>query len=366
MRETALEAVPDAITEVDVPVMLSPSRLLVAESCSLRACLAASSMVLPKHPRALLGSALHATMQYLEDRAPTWEAVESEFERHCAELLQAEGMSQEPLRDIVGFDTWNSVTTRLRQWFDDLPLDRPARRAPPAARASTAPAALVGKEVWLESSSLRLRGRVDQIEISDAGEIVVIDYKSGPVEDGRGVLKPEYVRQVMLYALLVRQVVSSMPIRVVISGLERHEIEFSEDDERETRSWLIDMLEQLPVGTNDAATMATPGPACRWCRARPHCSAYSTSAPNLWKSTIDYVLPYDCWGDVVEADVGTRTMIVRHEGGVMFRVEDVPEAALVCRRVAFFALVSREVGRLGRHPRNYQFDRRFGSAAYAM
>jgi hypothetical protein len=143
-------------------------------------------------------------------------------------------------------------------------------------------------EAWYQSRDGLVRGKVDSVITLPNGDVILVDYKTGPVtgrgEGGSRHVKPEYRLQMMLYASLFWATTGAWPAALRLVGLDGaacevdftpHEcIELLESARRiliETNSLIMQAGDQLAV--IDALAAPEPG-TCQSCLYRPACYPY--------------------------------------------------------------------------------------------
>ena len=135
-------------------------------------------------------------------------------------------------------------------------------------------------EKWLETKDKRIGGKIDQIQKTTEGA-VIIDYKTGNVVNGiNGELKEDYILQLKLYAGLYYENFKTWPVKLLLAGIDQslHEIPFSPSECKV----LLDQARNLLSETNNLISkglseedFASPSPAaCKYCLYRPGCKKY--------------------------------------------------------------------------------------------
>ncbi|HVM00504.1 MAG TPA: PD-(D/E)XK nuclease family protein [Egibacteraceae bacterium] len=141
-------------------------------------------------------------------------------------------------------------------------------------------------ERWLTAAGGRLVGRPDLLR-GDA----VIDYKTGDVIEHREdhVVKATYVRQLQLYAFLVRDSTGRWPARGVLLPMEGLpvEIEFDAGDCERVAAETLELLDKYNDAVSGGAgvlDLASPSPeTCRWCPFQLVCPAFWAAAGSSWR-----------------------------------------------------------------------------------
>lgn len=187
-----------------LPHSLSPSRVTAFTACPLAFRLRAIDH-LPEapSPHAVKGTLVHRALEHLYwdhlpgDRTP--EVASAEVDRAWTEL------QGDP--DLIALGLEGEEAAGFRADAAGLVANLFALEDPDRVRA-------VGVEVRLETDldGLALRGVLDRLDLTDDGDLVVIDYKTGRAP----AVQHEQARLtgVHLYALLCERVLGRMPVAV--------------------------------------------------------------------------------------------------------------------------------------------------------
>jgi hypothetical protein len=139
----------------------------------------------------------------------------------------------------------------------------------------------------------KLRGRIDLVQGDE-----IIDYKTGALfendtGDGLPLLKAAYVRQLRIYAYLVRSATGKWPRRGLLFPLAGSAVIVDiEPTQCETEAAeavkLLERYNNLVVSGTEALGLASPSPeACRWCSFKTICPAFWANANERWNLTLD-------------------------------------------------------------------------------
>jgi putative RecB family exonuclease len=285
-------AAPDAQTARRRPA-LSPSRAGDFKQCPLLYRFRAIDR-LPELPsRAQVrGTLVHAVLERLYDlpaqeRRPeaAYALVAPEWARLCGEMPElVEGLFAGP--DDPELPEWLASAGPLLDAY--FRLEDP-RRLEPAAREL-----LVETEL---PSGLLLRGYVDRLDVAPAGEVRVVDYKTGA--SPRPVAETRALFQMKFYALVLLYLRGAVPRQLRLLYLTDGESLTYEPDETE----LLRFERTLDaIWTAILASGATgdfrPNPSrfCEWCGYKALCPAWGGTPP-----------PYPGWpGDPVEETPADR------------------------------------------------------------
>jgi hypothetical protein len=286
---------------------ISPSRFGTMQECALREVWrsAGTERLLPKSPRAWLGTIIHEMLQLAVqgrfngatniELGTVWESKVRDTEREMAKnWLEIQFV---PLSRCV----WDLQVQKIRtinkalelSWTDGPPSHEIEKRS-----SST--------EVWIESSDHRIGGKIDVVTESQ-NELVLKDYKSGLIQVQEGEefeINPEYVLQVDIYAGLYFEAYGRWPDAVELIPLVGPAVRMKIDKSRcqavlQDAREAIKKVNGIVSGPGDVLSrtmkLATPSPrACKMCEFRPACPAYRQR--NFAKPKVDW--PCDIIGTV--------------------------------------------------------------------
>lgn len=162
-----------------------------------------------------------------------------------------------------------------------------------ASRSAGRPVATEGRESareqWLSGANGRLVGRPDLVR-GDA----VIDYKTGEVHEhgDSSLAKASYVRQLQIYAFLVKERTGRWSARGVLLRMEGPPLEIELEPaacERaaiEALGLLDDYNRKIEAGGPPASLANASPAACRWCPFQVLCPAFWPAAGDSWPDEI--------------------------------------------------------------------------------
>lgn len=268
-----------------VPERLSPSRYSVLCECGLRYAWEAAREParLPLPPAVRLGSVVHSVYEQAERgqiEATTeafrefWkERVKETEERMASSWLERHFI---PLQRSVR----HYEEARLLAIDQGVTLARQAQERTGGRGSGLAP------EAELQTPDGRLVGQIDATISTSEGD-VIRDYKTGRVyevdEEGGESIKPAYLMQLRLYAVLYEGVKGNWPSRLELVGPRGEVIDVpftpSEcaalcDEAFERLDQLAESVRSVNEGQFPLETLGSPGEACRGCPYRPVCPAY--------------------------------------------------------------------------------------------
>lgn len=271
---------------------LSPSRYVSLKQCTLSGVLAANAtpILLPLAPSSRLGTAIHRLLE---------EASAGQLGHSSEKALRSRW------DDLIG----DVEREMLQSWLERhlVPLRSSARdfevrrihafelahRLAVTAGYSTEVSAFgrhgFGNEVWVQSKSGLVRGRIDAVRRTVDG-IVIRDYKTGNVyqPDGQpGTLKKEHEVQLQIYGALYAETFGEWPSRFEVATLsgevlplpvdpkECKQLLSSAESELRRLNQIIDKESDPSTDSQLGETLARPNPsACAHCAFRPACAAY--------------------------------------------------------------------------------------------
>ena len=269
----------DGMTEVDLPVAivgsLSPSRAADFKTCPLLYRFRCIDR-LPEAPSraATRGTLVHAVLEELFDLpAPerTLDAARSmvpaAWARVLAEAPEAASLFAE---DADGSDLaeWlSSAGDLLGNYFA---LEDP-RRLEPAARE---------ERVEVVVDGLRLRGYVDRLDVSPAGDLRVVDYKTGTTP--REAFEGKALFQMKFYALVLWRTRGVVPRQLRLMYLaDTDTLSYSPDADELVRfeRTLKAIWAAIERATESGDFRPSPSRLCDWCDHQALCPAFGGTPP---------------------------------------------------------------------------------------
>ncbi|MFF4171482.1 RecB family exonuclease [Streptomyces sp. NPDC001744] len=258
------------------PMSLSPSRASDFMQCPLLYRFRVIDRLPEKpSPAATRGTLVHAVLERLFDdpaaerTAPRARAmVPGQWER----LLESrpelgELFARDP--DGERLADWLGEAERLvERWFT---LEDPTRLEP------------AERELFVETeldSGLRLRGVIDRIDVTPAGDVRIVDYKTGKAP------RPEYrdgaLFQMTFYALVVRRLRGVIPRRLQLVYLGSGEVltyDPVEADLLRVERKLLALWEAIRLATETGDWRPRPTKLCGWCDHRAVCPEFGGTPP---------------------------------------------------------------------------------------
>ena len=258
------------------PVALSPSRASDFMTCPLLYRFRVIDRIPePPTPATARGTLVHAVLERLFDRPAAERTpgaaaglVDPEWLRLCAgDAGLASLFTEEPEREQFIADAHAALTGYFR-------LEDP-RRLEPAQR-----------EWYVETelpSGLRLRGYIDRLDASPAGDLRVVDYKTGKVP--REAYEASALFQMKFYALVIwrlRGVIPRVLQLMYLSG-EGEVLRYCPDeaDLRATERKLDALWTAISRARQSGDWRPRPSRLCDWCRHKALCPAFGGTLPPL-------------------------------------------------------------------------------------
>jgi len=257
------------------PSALSPSRAADFMTCPLLYRFRVIDKI-PEPPTQATarGTLVHSVLERLFDRpaagrtpdaaremvAPEWDRLAAE-DHDLAALTTDDSERAAFLRDAVA---------SVEGYFT---LEDP-RRLEPAER-----------EHYVETvldSGLKLRGYIDRLDLSAAGDIRIVDYKTGRVP--REAYEASALFQMKFYALVIWRTRGVIPRMLQLMYLSDGEVLRycpDESDLRATQRKLEALWAAIEKARASGDWRARPGKLCDWCRHKALCPAFGGTLPPL-------------------------------------------------------------------------------------
>jgi putative RecB family exonuclease len=287
-REPTVEDMTDmavipALDDAELPVAilgsLSPSRAADFKTCPLLYRFRTIDR-LPEAPSrvAMRGTMVHAVLEQLFDLpsaertlAAAREMVPGAWQQLLAESPEA--------AELFGDDTSDTgAGAELAEWLGSagdllgnyFRLEDPSR-IEPAAREQLVEVVVDG---------LRLRGYVDRLDINDAGDIRVIDYKTGSTP--REAFEAKALFQMKFYALVLWRTRGVVPRQLRLMYLaDTDTLSYAPDAEELVRfeRTLKAIWAAIERATQTGDFRPSPSRLCEWCDHQVRCPAFGGTPP---------------------------------------------------------------------------------------
>lgn len=255
-----------------VPRSLSPTRVTAFTDCPLAFRLRTiDHLPEPPSPQAVKGTLVHTALERL-----IWRHDPGTRSRAAAatELDGAwQDLQADPELQELGLDDDSAEEFRLDaaalvdRYFE---LEDPDR-----VRA-------VGVELLLEADlgPLRLRGIIDRLDLTDDGDLVIVDYKTGRAPGAR--FEHAKMTGVHLYALLCQRVLGKMPVEVRLLHLrEPVSISATPSDQtiRAQHQRTVAVWQAIERACERADFRPRPSPLCQYCHFQAFCPTFGGEPP---------------------------------------------------------------------------------------
>jgi putative RecB family exonuclease len=259
----------------DPPSALSPSRAADFMTCPLLYRFRVIDKIPePPTPATARGTLVHAVLERLFDRpagertpaaaldmlVPEWERL-AEADAGLAELFSDDS---ERARFVA------EAAAALDGYFT---LEDP-RRLEPAQREWYVEAEL--------DSGLRLRGYIDRLDMTKAGDIRIVDYKTGRVP--REAYEASALFQMKFYALVIWRLQGVIPRMLQLMYLSDGEVlRYSPDeaDLRATQRKVEALWQAIERARVSGDWRPRPSRLCDWCRHKALCPEFGGTLPPL-------------------------------------------------------------------------------------
>jgi putative RecB family exonuclease len=254
------------------PRTLSPSKVSSFTSCPLAFRLSTiDRLPEPPSPAAVKGTLVHTALEGLIWNHPggrrSLDAALDELEV-AWRALQTETVFEElALSDQEAADFGEDAATLVRNYFE---LEDPDR-----VRA-------VGVELGLEADlgHLRLRGIIDRLDLTDDGELVVVDYKTGRAPSVR--FERAKLGGVHIYALLCERVLGRAPVEVRLLHLRDPLVITAVPSPQTIRGQsqrTVAVWQAIERACAAGDFRPRPSPLCRFCNFQSLCPVYGGQPP---------------------------------------------------------------------------------------
>jgi putative RecB family exonuclease len=228
----------------------------------------------PPSPAAVRGTLVHAVLEHLFDQPAadrTPEAARSLLAPQWERLIEAEPELTSMFDGDAERGAWLAeAATMLDRYFT---LEDP-RRIEPAHRELCVEADL--------ASGLRLRGYVDRLDVAPAGQIRIVDYKTGtaPPEE----FEARALFQMKFYALTLWRAQGQVPALLQLMYLGNGEIVRYQPDESDllaTERKIEALWRAIERAYQAGDWRPRPGRICEWCAHQAICPAFGGTPPPL-------------------------------------------------------------------------------------
>lgn len=218
-----------------------------------------------------LGTLVHSVLERLYDlgfKERTPEAalalLEEEWTRTKESSPQVLGVFEAPEEETAWFESARSIVTAY------FAIEDPQWLAP-AARERLVDA--------VTADGIRLRGFIDRIDRSPAGELRVVDYKTGRAPSPR--FQEEALFQMRFYALLL-QLTDRLPARTQLLYLKAGQVLTFDPEPGDIARFAEGVSElwgRIEADAKRGEFAPRRNPLCNWCGVKALCPLFGGSAP---------------------------------------------------------------------------------------
>ena len=239
----------------------------------------------------------------------TWEALVS---NQNEKLFEAAGQNSPPPNRWSGYNMKKAATLR---YAHKLVLARKDSQDPAVVNLRSE------SERPYEGFDQRMTGTVDRV-ITNVDGVELIDYKSAPIREdaesgeGKGELKDEYKRQMLLYSALHHYETGNWPLKTTVTSLTTGDSISNEASPEEATLCADEALQMRDRYNSNAENGEIQGEAspesCGWCKFKGPCSSFFDSI------TIDWdIFRVHIKGTVIRKDLrnGLNILVVAVENG---------------------------------------------------
>lgn len=257
-----------------LPRSLSPTRVTSFTDCPLAFRLRSiDRLPEPPSPHAMKGTLVHQVLERLIWEHPGPERTPAVA---AAELARAwDELQEDPELAALGLsadeaDAFRADAASLVENYFFL-------EAPERVRA-------IGVEVTLEAEidGLLLRGIIDRLDMTEEGDLVVIDYKTGRAPGVR--YEKAKLTGVHLYALLLEQTLGVAPVEVRLLHL-REPLTISASPTGQTlrgqRQRTLAVWQAIERACDHGDFKPRPSGLCRFCNFQAWCPAFGGTPPDF-------------------------------------------------------------------------------------
>lgn len=256
-----------------VPSSLSPTRVNSFTDCPLAFRLRTiDRLPEPSSPHAVKGTLVHAALERLIWRHPpgrrTRAAAAAELDAAWRQLQSDPEVTGLNLDDEGAAELHADAQALVERYFE--------LEDPDAVRA-------VGVELLLEAEvgGIRLRGIIDRLDLTENGELVIVDYKTGKAPGTR--FEQGRLTGVHLYALLCQQVLGKLPVEVRLLHL-RDPVMISavptDQTVRAQRQRTVAVWRAIERACERADFRPRPSPLCNYCHFQGFCPSFGGAPPD--------------------------------------------------------------------------------------
>jgi hypothetical protein len=300
-------------TKISRTKPFSPSKLSLLNQCKLSYLLQTERIdhKIPAGAHSYIGTAIHRTIEQLLPLGSTSGAeIKSTLEKNLSDSLLKSSQSSPILNWAISKNSINKIYDHVRlisaiqqvkNTIGKYSTNNISHNKFNVDRNEVKKNQL-GSERIFEVGRYDLAGSIDYSFLDLNNIIHVIDFKSGKIFDD-GVLKDEYLSQIGLYGLMVKEYFPNNEIILEVIGANDY---WGGTLDRNLESKLIKIIEStikdIPLGVNfTLESLAQLGGHCSTCRARSACPKYFEVLVTGKQSTESKIVSKgDLYGEVEE------------------------------------------------------------------
>jgi hypothetical protein len=300
-------------TKISRTKPFSPSKLSLLNQCKLSYLLQTEKIdhKIPAGAHSYIGTAIHRTIEQLLPLGNSSGAeIKSTLEKNLSDSLLKSSQSSPILNWAISKNSINKIYDHVRllsaiqqvkNTIGKYSANNISHNKFNVDRIEVKKNQL-GSERIFEVGRYDLAGSIDYSFLDLNNIIHVIDFKSGKIFDD-GVLKDEYLSQIGLYGLMVKEYFPNNEIFLEVIGANDY---WGGTLDRNLESKLIKIIEStikdIPLGVNfTLESLAQLGEHCSTCRARSACPKYFEVLETGKQSTESKIVSKgDLYGEVEE------------------------------------------------------------------
>jgi putative RecB family exonuclease len=276
----AIDAIDIELEELPEPILgsLSPSRAADFKACPLLyrfRCI--DRFPEAPSPAATRGTLVHAVLESLFDLPAAQRTLTAA--REMLPTAWARLRAEHPdLDQLFAHDTEGDEGTAFAAWFESagellgnyFALEDPTAFEPEAREL----------QIEVVTEGVRLRGIVDRIDVSAAGDIRVVDYKTGATP--REEFEAKALFQMKFYALVLWRLRGVVPRQLRLIYLaDTDTLSYTPDAEELQRfeRTLMAIWAAIARALQTGDFQPSPGRICEWCDHQARCPAFGGTPP---------------------------------------------------------------------------------------
>jgi hypothetical protein len=289
----------------------------------------------PANPAALIGSAVHSTIEYfLANESVLFSEIVENLQKRVFKLIERNLSSNKTLSyvcDKYGIERVCSFTQignsaryinrmlsefgRREGMFRHSNLKQPDEN-------------YIGSEKALSSDKLQIAGKPDLTYVDDGGYLVVADFKTGKIRSVSDI-NETYLFQVACYGAMLKELTGRSEIKLRLIGADEDWMT-SLTPELLNQVYFYSQCVKKDIPLNvvfDSADIASPGNSCANCSIRPNCLNYNKLLECSGGESSDFINPLDICGQVtfMAKENDLYTIRIKDPVGQLKQITSIPE-----------------------------------------